>query len=97
MSTREFKIDEMQTTRLDAWFKHHFEVIHAKFRPRDIGGAAVKFIFIPTGSGDNITVECLWCKEGDPAHSVVLTVGDDGEFIFEYNDEWNRLKASWER
>jgi hypothetical protein len=94
---RKFELDDMQQARADAWFKHHWEVIHANFHPREMSGAAVKFTIIPTGCGDNIDMECIWCKEGMPAQKVVLTVGDDGEFIFEYDADWNKLKASWER
>ena len=98
MKTAKFELSEQQQARFDAWFKHHWEVVHAGFRPRDMSGFAVWFHFGPTGCGCNAQVECVWCPEGHQGHEVILTEdSDEGVFIYEYDENWNRLPASWER
>lgn len=93
-----FTINDKQTERADAWFKHHFEIVHGKMECRDIGGAAVKFTFLPTSMGDNVTVECIWCPEDHIGRSVILTDDfDTGDFIFDYDENWNKIKAPWEK
>jgi hypothetical protein len=95
--TYKFELSADQQARVDAWFKHHWEVVHAGFRPREMTGVAVKFTFIPTGMGPSSQVECVWCKEGHQGHAVDLTEDDEGGFIYEYDENWNRLPASWEK
>lgn len=93
-----FELDERQQARVDAWFKHHWEVVHAGFKPREMSGFSVWFHFGPTGMGCNAKVECVWCAKDCPQRECDLTVDfDDGEFIFQYDENWNRLKASWEK
>lgn len=75
-----FELDAEQEKRLQSWRKNHFETAHPK-GVRDMTGAALRFTFIPSGIGDNVTVECIWC----PNVKVTLTIGDDGEFL--YNED----------
>src|SRR5512135_2311635 len=96
--TTKFELDAEQQARVDAWFKHHWDVVHKDFRPREMTGAAVKFTFMPTGMGTNAKVECIWCTAGHQGHECDLTTDfDEGGFIYEYDENWNRLPASWEK
>lgn len=97
MNTK-FELDNEQQARVDAWFKHHWDVVHKGFRPRDSSGFAVQFIFGPTGMGCNAKVVCVWCPEGHQGHECDFTIDEDmGGFIFDYDENWNRLPASWEK
>lgn len=93
-----FELSKEQEDRLDAWFKHHWDVIHKGFSPRDIGGFCVEYVFGPTTCGLNAEVVCVWCSKDNPNRACNLTEdSDEGGFIFQYDENWNRLKASWEK
>lgn len=92
-----FELNPQQEARYKAWLTHHWEVIHKGFHPRGDSPVVCWFIFGPTGIGDNIRVECQWCPEGHQGHELDLTEDDDGEFIFQYDENWNRLPAPWEK
>src|ERR1700693_4869179 len=77
-----FELDAEQEARANAWLKHHFEVQHAGFKGRDCTGAAVRYIFMPTGMGPATSLECIWCNDGDPGHSVDLTLDDSPDDYF---------------
>ena len=85
-----FELDAQQQARMNAWFKHHWEVIHKGWRPPDMSGFAGWYRFGPTGDGDNVEYECAWCADGSPHQKVVLTVDDDLEFCYEYDENWIR-------
>lgn len=80
--TREFKLDGEQQNRLDRWANKH-RLVHAS-GVRDCSGAWLRYIFLPTGMGDNVTVECIWCENV----KLVLTKDDDGDFL--YNEDGTR-------
>lgn len=92
-----FKLSANQKKRMDAWFQYHWDVVHANWRPRDSSGFAGWHRFGPTLSGCNTEYHCAWCKEGDPKGDLNMTEDDDGDFIYEYDETWKRLPASWER
>jgi hypothetical protein len=83
-----FELDDEQHARFEAWSKHHWDVVHKNFIPPDRSGFGNKFIFAPTSAGDNVHVECAWCAANTPQRVVVLTKDDDGEFIYQYDDNW---------
>lgn len=97
MARVKFEFTEAQQARYSAWFKHHWEIVHKGFHPRGDSPVTSWFIFGPTGIGDNVRVECQWCNEGHQGHTLDLTEDDGGGFIFEYDEDWNRLPASWEK
>jgi hypothetical protein len=86
-----FELDAEQEARADAWFKHHWEVVHAGFRGRDSSGAACRYIFMPTGMGPSVSLECIWCNEGHPGHSIDLTLDDGGGFCVDYDENWKEI------
>lgn len=98
--TTTFTLSEQQDARSKAWFKHHWEVIHKGFNPPDKSGFSVWYSFAPTGIGCNVKMECVWCSKDNPNREIDLTEDDDdpeGGFIFEYDENWKRLPASWEK
>ncbi len=97
MKLTKFELSEQQQARMDAWFKHHWEVVHKGWRPPDMSGFAGFFMFGPTGCGCNVKYECAWCAKDNPCRIVDLTDDDAGGFIYEYDENWNRLKPSWEK
>lgn len=84
-----FELDQDQQARFDAWFQHHWNVVHKGFHPRDMSGFACEFTFGPTVEGCNCKVECVWCPQGAPGHECNLTVDDGGELIVQYDEDWN--------
>lgn|SRR5574337_1112355 len=99
MPNTKFELTDQQQARMDAWFKHHWDVVHKGWRPRPGNdGFAGWFRFGPTGIGDNVEYECAWCADDSPHRKVILTEdSDEGGFIYEYDENWNRLPASWEK
>lgn len=97
MNTITFTLSKEQKERFDAWHRHHWEVVHKNWTPPDRSGFVCEFIFGPTGCGDNVRVKCVWCNPGHQGHEVNLTESDDGGFIFEYDSDWNKLPAPWEK
>lgn len=73
-----FHITQQQKDRRDSWCKKHGETAHAR-GVRDMSGAAFLYTILPTGMGDNITIECIWC----PGTKIILTEGDGGEFLYD--------------
>lgn len=99
MATK-FELTKEQQERLDAWFKHHWDVVHKGWRPRPGNdGFAGWYQFGPTGIGCNTKYTCAWCVDNDPKGVVDLTIDEDGdgELIIQYDENWNRLPASWEK
>lgn len=92
-----FELDKDQQARMDAWFKHHWDVVHKGWQPPDMSGFAGHFRFGPTGDGCNVDYQCAWCVDGSACQSVILTVDDDGEFIADYDENWKKLPYSWEK
>ena len=69
--------------------QHHYPgTLCEKKAHREYSNATLKFTVIPTGVGDNITVHCLYCDKG----KVVLTLDDDGEFLCNYDKDWNEVR-----
>jgi hypothetical protein len=95
--TTKFELDKEQQVRMNAWFKHHWDVVHQGWRPPDRSGFAGHYRFGPTMDGCNVDYECAWCVDGSPSQKVILTTDDDGEFIYPYDENWKRLPASWEQ
>lgn len=96
--TTKFELTEAQQERMDAWSKHHWGVVHQGFRPHaGNDGFAGFFMFGPTGVGCNVKYECAWCNANSPHRTVDLTEDEDGSFIYQYDENWNRLPASWEK
>jgi len=89
-----FELEERQKERVQKWLKHHWETIHKGFQPRDLTGATVKFSFTPTGFGDNGEAECIWCSSKAPERSVNFSIGDDNEFVCDYDENWKDI-SSW--
>lgn len=73
-----FYISEQQKERRDKWCKQHGAEAHPN-GVRDIGGAAFKYTILPTGTGDNIEVECIWC----PGKKIILSEDDGGDFMYD--------------
>lgn len=90
-----FELDKEQQARVDAWFDHHWGVVHKGFRPRGDSPVVCQYVFGPTGIGCNAKVVCAWCNEGYQGHECDLTLDDDGEFIIQYDENWNQLP--WEK
>jgi hypothetical protein len=88
-----FQLTDAQQARADAWFKHHWEVVHKNWRPRDMSGFAVWYHFGPTGTGNNVKVECAWCPVGHQGHEVNLTEDfEEGDLLVQYDADWNEVK-----
>lgn len=99
MARAKFELSDAQQARMDAWFKHHWEVVHKDWRPRaGNNGFAGFYMFGPTGCGENVKYQCAWCAEDSPRRELSLTEdSDEGGFIYEYDADWNRISASWEK
>ena len=97
MARTKFELDDAQQARMDAWFKHHWDVVHKDWRPPDMSGFAGHFLFGPTGCGDNVEYRCAWCPDKSEQGHLIMTTDDDGEFLYEYDENWKRLPASWEK
>ena len=97
MANHKFELEDKQQARLDAWFKHHWEVVHKDWQPRDMSGFAGWYMFGPTGCGNNVKYRCAWCKDNDPKGEVDLTIDEDdtGDLIIEYDENWNQLPWDW--
>lgn len=98
--TIKFELSEQQEARAKSWFKHHADTIHKGFNPPDKSGFAVWYSFAPTGMGCNVKMECAWCEGDVSGKEVNLTEDDDdpeGGFIYDYDENWKRLPASWEK
>ena len=94
MANSKFELDDKQQARLDAWFKHHWDVVHKGWRPRPGNdGFAGFYMFGPTGVGCNVKYQCAWCPDGSPQQEVDLTIDEDdtGDLIIEYDENWNRI------
>lgn len=96
--TTKFELTKEQKERSDAWFKHHWDEVHRNFRPRDMSGFACEYVFAPTGCGCNVKIQCVWCVPETPQRECILTIDEDdtGKFIYEYDENWIKLPASWE-
>ena len=92
-----FELESNQQGRMDAWFKHHWDVVHKGWRPPDMSGFAGHYRFGPTGCGCNVDYRCAWCVDGSPQQMVILTIDEDGDgdFIVEYDENWNEIP--WEK
>lgn len=99
MSRTKFELNDAQQARMDAWFKHHWDVVHKGWRPPDMSGFAGHFMFGPTGCGCNVEYKCAWCPDDSQQGRLIMTVDEDGdgEFLYEYDENWNKLPASWEK
>lgn len=71
-----FELGDIQLTRLNAWAESHLKE-HKFLIEREVTGVSLKYTFIPSGLGDDVEVECLWCVK-----RINLTIGDQGEFLF---------------
>lgn len=80
--TTKFELNKEQDARFKSWREKHREV-HAN-GVRDCSGAWLRFTFMPTGVGDNVEVECIWC----PGVKLNLSLDDFGEFI--YNEDGSK-------
>ena len=89
MSTK-FELNPEQQARLEAWFKHHWDVVHAGFKPRDMSGFCLWYMFGPTSMGNNVKTRCVWCADDNPRRDCNLTIDEDydGSFIVEYDEDW---------
>lgn len=91
-----FELTKAQQERSDAWFKHHWDVVHKDWRPRDMSGFACEYVFGPTGYGCNVKIQCVWCAPETPQRECILTEDfDSGDLIYQYDENWVRLPASW--
>jgi hypothetical protein len=73
-----FTIWQEQKDRLTAWCEKHRTEAHPN-GVREMTGAWLKYTILPSGMGDTIEVECIWC----PGVKVNLTLDDDGEFMYD--------------
>lgn len=92
MSNTKFELNDEQQKRVDAWFKHHWDVVHKGFHPPDFTGFVCQFIFGPTSMGTNAKVVCVWCPKGHQGHECDFTLDDNGEFVFQYDENWNPME-----
>lgn len=85
---KEFKLDKDQEARLKSWTEKH-RLVHAN-GVRDCSGAWLRYIFLPTGMGCNVTVECIWCQDV----KLILTQDfDSGDFL--YNEDGTPNAEVW--
>lgn len=83
-----FDVTDPQHRRFREWSEHHWNVVHKGFTPPDRSGFGNQWVFGPTNSGMNLKVVCAWCTDSCPQHEVILTEDDDGEFIYQYDENW---------
>lgn len=88
-----FTIRKNQAIRLQAWATKHFKSHCEKLANKEMTVVSLVYKFMPSGLGDNFTVECAWCKE-----SIILSDDfDTGEFICDDFGQYLNFNIDWDK